>query len=1383
MLQYLQFYKQYGIRRIQSLLYPKMINDLVFPRDSYLHLATHDDQFLDIDVSKPYLNNITRPIVVNYPDQLKEVIGKARHRNISIRPLLTKFHNTNKHYRLLTNTTTSINDPNSLYIANYNYLSETYTYPDMPLSSYYKFTNIQNTLFYHINELCNTTSKNHFVIVDLIDIIPSYTLLNLHSQKVTNITLKLFDTPDKLFILDIWKWLSEDNRENSVINNISHEHLTKVNIVFINKEGKSVVFNLGYIDSWLKGHDNLTLISGVTQYTSKQLQLMFIKFIAAVENDISETIVEDEEHILNEDNNTNGLPKHTEHTDTIIVDNDKSIMRDVEEDVKVIDQIELRKLNNRITEQPIEKTEEEIHNDIYQDPTPQQALLNTLDISVNQGLIGPTYKQLLKDIDSYHTLKDPYGSNKPISEITVIGKEDLKIDPAKYTMPDTHTVLDKAMLDSSLINFDSAYIDKVLRKDVLNSVNHIQKAGVIVKNHEINITTSVLGGYENHTLELKPIDGAPSTIKFRLPVISKDGSFLVNGNKYIKRKSRIDLPIRKINPYTVALTSYYGKNFVTRSQKKSDSSLEWLIKQINLASITENSNVSSVIPADVFDNLFTSPFIYGALSHNFKSFKVGSNSFYFDSKIRSSLVNIDLSLLEKDGKILTGVTDSKQPILVDTNNQFYIWTSNELIELGDIFSIFNLPLNKAPVDYSEMRIYSKTVPTGIILGYFLGFNNLLKHLKVQYRTIKSGSQKKLYTNEYAVTFKDITYIFSRKDVEASLLLGGFADLNKMISGYNCSEFNTKHVYFNILTSKLITSVYIRELELMNQMFVDPITKGILEERNEPVTLLGILIKANSMLTSYNHPDPQDLSLSRIRGYERIPGAVYNNLTAAIRQYKNRNISGRSKIDISPYEVWTTITKDTANKIIEDTNPVQSLKEFEALTYLGEGGRSRDAINKQARTYHKNDIGVISEATVDSSDVGVNTYLSSNPKISDLRGIIKDDPKVTTSNLMSTSFNLAPFADRDDPKRINFISIMNTHTISSIGYHQPYIRTGYESIIANRTTDMFAVTAKQNGKVLSKTNLGIIVEYEDGNRNGVSLGRNYGKAEGSYYPFDIITNLNVNDIFTKGDIIAYNTGFFEKDLFNPKRVVMKNSLSVKTVLYETLETHEDSSAISKEYALKLSSYTTKVKSIVVDFNQNLVSMVKPQQNISASDTLVIIEDEITSKSSFDEESLSVLKKLSNQAPVAKYDGIVDRIEVYYHGDKEDMSSSLLELTNTSDKLFSTRAKSSNNPSVSGRVNDDYLVAGNPLLLNKAEIKIYITVFNTPSVGDKVVFGNQMKSTFGAILNNEMHTESGDKVEAAFGYRSILARAVNSPLLIGTTTTLLKVITKKAVEMYR
>lgn len=175
--------------------------------------------------------------------------------------------------------------------------------------------------------------------------------------------------------------------------------------------------------------------------------------------------------------------------------------------------------------------------------------------------------------------------------------------------------------------------------------------------------------------------------------------------------------------------------------------------------------------------------------------------------------------------------------------------------------------------------------------------------------------------------------------------------------------------------------------------------------------------------------------------------------------------------------------------------------------------------------------------------------------------------------------------------------------------------------------------------------------------------------------------------------------------------------VKTALYESTQTHEDSSSISQHISNKLKAKTTKVRSFVVEFSQGVKNIIKIGTHTEPGDVLFIIEEAITNEHGlFDEETLATLQKIANNAPLAKVRGIIDRMEVYYHGNKEDMSPSLRGLANQSDKLMSDEAKSMGKPVITGKVTEEYRVAGTPLAMDTAEIKVYITIETVSGVGD-------------------------------------------------------------------
>lgn len=365
-----------------------------------------------------------------------------------------------------------------------------------------------------------------------------------------------------------------------------------------------------------------------------------------------------------------------------------------------------------------------------------------------------------------------------------------------------------------------------------------------------------------------------------------------------------------------------------------------------------------------------------------------------------------------------------------------------------------------------------------------------------------------------------------------------------------------------------------------------------------------------------------------------------------------------------------------------------------------------------------------------------------------------------------------------------MSVQNSHTVACRDYRPAALRTGYEQVVAHRTGDLFATTAKQDGKVVSRDEHGIVVEYADGSKKGVQLGRRYGSAAGLTIPHEVISDLKVGDKIKEGQAIAYNPGFFQRDILNPGNLVWKSSMLVRTVFMESVQTLEDASSISPRISAALETRITKPRTIVVNFNQAIHKLVKVGDSLGSEDILCIIEDSLTADNQlFNEESLDTLRMYSAQSPQAKFKGVVEHIEVFYHGDLEDMSASLRSIAQASDRELLKRTKATGGKGHTGRVDDSFRIEGESLALDTAVIRVYLSADVGAGVGDKLVLANQMKSVISKVLETEWKTESGEPIDMVFGAKSISDRIVSSPYLIGTTTTLLDVIGKRAVALYR
>lgn len=1399
---YDQYFRRFGVRRIGHLSAPILtdMSKIVLPRNAVLLYQPMDDADIGLSQNHILVRDSQRLIFVEHVTDLATKDGFVRKTFIQPSKLTREYLRTNRKTRLLNNIERVARDDKILIVENFAFLNHLWQYKSHPLSVYYKWKNIQNTIWTKSNVMCSTVERNQYMMVNLPDVLPTFSDLKKAELNINRMTLQPFTTNESLNILDIWCWLGA-NRDKSSIHFVEHKHFHKLHLVFI-LNGVWSVINLGLLNDWRKeveaDGEQDDGASGTIDATT--LQKRFLRYLITIfehktsgENTIDPVVaaatdVEEKETVG--DNDVTASIK-TELTKTPI-----------ETKTKVDKQIEVNKKIEKtsLTKDPV--VEKEVDEELVaidnlfkepeigtaatiQNPLEQGIMTKADELAVDGFISTAQYKKIKTLSNKYKELPNPFGEGT-LETLATISPADVKLpDPIK--LPDDPSILDKSMLNVIIEDMDNKYNKTLLEKDIAATVLSFQKAGVIVLKYEVEQIETALNKYNSYTIKVQPVNGSPSVIRFKLPIIDEDSSYLNNGIKCKLRKQRVDVPIRKVKDNKVSLTSYYSKLFVTRSSKVVNNFDKWLFNQINLITQTDKSKIKNIIYSNKWNNYFVTPRIYSILAKRIGQITINNKVFHFDYAKRNEIFGeAAVKQYETDGNVVVGL-NGKNIIVVNKDDEFIEYNGTEELTLGNIMEMLEIDESKSPVEVAELGVSNKSIPVGIVLSYYLGFNKVLTLSNVKYKKASSAERLKLLSDEFTIKFLDETYIFSKRDKTASLLFGGFIKYKDFIKRYGSSVFNRKDIYANMFDSAGMTLRYLRELNLLNEMWVDPITEGILKEMNEPIEFIGLLLRSVELLLTDWSPDETDMHYQRIRGYERFSGFVYKEMVTALKQFNVQSAGVNASIQIHPEAVWREIDKDVSKYLVQESNPIHNLKEKETVTFAGTGGRSANTMTKSSRAYHKNDLGTISEASPDSKTVGAITYLTPNPNFNSLRGTVNpiELKDIQNSSLLSTSALLAPCSDTDDPKRINFINIQNSAGISAIGYKVSPIRTGYEKVISHRVSDLYAYTAKKDGKVISVDKDHITIEYADGEKKTIEVGRRFGISEGTVVPHQLVTKLKVGDTFVYGDTIAYNENYFEPDFFNPKRLNLKQGVIAKTVIMETVDTLEDSSAISEKLARLMSTKISKVRNIVVKFDQVIRNLVKVGSHVDLTSILCTIEDSITASGSlFDDDSISALKAFAANTPKAKYSGVIEKIEVFYNGDKEDMSESLREVANTSDKVMKRQSmvKGKDN-AITGSVDSNMRIDAMPLELDSMVIKVYITADIPAGVGDKGSFGNQMKTIFGRVMSGDNKTESGEDIDAVFGFQSISNRIVNSPFGIGTTNTLLKVISKRAAEIYR
>lgn len=1443
---YEPFFRRFGVRLAEQLKRPPLpkLDLLELPRESILHFVTASPVDIGPASDEFLFRKITRPIMMQHVMQLASEEGSPRLVSLDMKTMTTSYFHKNRRFRPFKDVLGVSRDKETLVVYSYGVLPHRYRYNRGVFASYYEWLNIQNTVWTKAAEVAKVTDRQQFIVCHLPQTLPSVTQLEMAEGGMTMTALKVFNNPDKLFLLEMWKWLGEE-RATSILAKLDRNALKRINLVF-QETGRWFVVNLGKLDTWRKptkseleadaalakldpNHVPLRA-AGVEPrvirkfYLRLMMSLFEVRTVALGDEPLTRSLKKAAELVgtqgdVNGDGDSVPEDQGTENkvvtaklgadvlsglnpgrvTDAYLNRPDATI-----EAVTAKVQAEERDVDDDLGEQgdngEVAPEGVEVHtHDINETRTPEHGVLRVCDSYVEQGMMSVRERaRFAKLAGSYRSIPAPSGKGT-LEQYMRVDPSLLKIEEST-AIPDIKTVTDKSMLKSSLYDFDEKYIRNVLGRDVAGMVMSVQNAGVAVTGYEVEKIDEVLGAYEMHTVRVTPTEGAPSTLRFKLPVVSAEGVYKANGVDYRLRKQRSDMPIRKIAPARVALTSYYGKVMVDRSSKKVNDYGNWLRNQVMMMGLDdENLIVTELHPAVVFDNQFKAPRAYTVMAQGFRGFRAMPQAyspavgqvpidFVFDHTKRQALVHPAKTALlayEPNGEVLCGKTRENQLVRMTAVGDIEVLTDKGWVYMGSLEAILGIQDSKAPVDYAEISVMGRTVPVGMVLAYEMGLDKLMLVLGVVPRRVPVGTRAQIEPTEFALVFQDETLVFDRANKKASMLLAGFREFRHELRRYSVYEFNRRGVYLNMLEAAGGSARTLREIDLMYQLFVDPITRELLVEMKEPTDFRGLLLRASEMLTTDTHPDELDSAFMRIKGYERIAGAVYSEMVRTLRTHNGRMGRARFQLDMPPYAVWKTIAMDSSVTITSDINPINNLRELEAVTYSGVGGRNFRSMTKNTRAYHPNDMGVISEATVDSSDVAINTYLSADPQFTSLRGTSRryEIGKTGATALLSSAALVSQAADRDDFKRVNFIGIQHRHGIACSGYQQLPVRTGYEQIIAHRVSDLFALTAKKPGEVISVTETGMVVKYADGEERGIELGRRFGNASGLTIPHRVVTELKAGQKFKAGDLICYNPDFFQKDLLNPKQVVWMGGVLVPTVLMESTDTLEDSSAISQHVANQLSARMTKVKTVVVRFDQTVSRIVKPGTAVKSDDILCTIEESVTAQNAmFDDESLDTLRMLSSHTPQAKIQGTVERVEVFYHGDVEDMSESLRTLAAAGDREMSRRSRSAGKPAYTGSVDEGFRVDGDPLPLDTVALRFYITADVSAGVGDKGVFCNQLKTVFGRIMAKPMRTESGVEVHAVFGYKSVMDRIVGSPEVMGTTASLLRVIGHKAAEIY-
>ena len=587
------------------------------------------------------------------------------------------------------------------------------------------------------------------------------------------------------------------------------------------------------------------------------------------------------------------------------------------------------------------------------------------------------------------------------------------------------------MLKSSVATFEHDYMKKLFTRDMVMNLSSFNKQGMFLKQIETQDISDSLNQLVEYRATYEDTSKKTHVIRFKLPKVDERGYCYVNGTLSVLKKQRVPLPICKINPTTVTLTSNYNKYLVMRNVTVAHSYINYIESILNKGNIPEHPVVVQ-LNTKTWSNI-TLPYEYTSLAKKYLSIKLNLSEpveFYFNLEGRYDWLRDVVGLLPEDLDVVKSIESDAKCLAVAGIGKRLIG----FIDINNVFTIVNLDdhttttttiidflceqLNVSPTPLSEwtdFKLLDTTVPVIFALCYRYGLSEMLNYTKTQYRVLESGERSYRNWSDVVIRFADKTLIIPRSPLVNSMLFAGlnFFQLNKI----NMEEMDSKDIYFDLLQSKKRSVHFLKGIDNFFDLFVDPISREVLEQMKEPTDARDILIRATQLLTTEDHKPQASSTNFRFRSYERMNSAVYKILSRSFANYRSKSVGATHKWSIADYEVQQLIMQDQLKENVDIINPINDIKYQEEFSHAGfAGGRkSLDSFTVPDRQYPKDGVGIISEATVDSAKTAFAASTSMDPTIVNMRGMTisqsPDDLKPT--QILSISSLIMPGVTQDD----------------------------------------------------------------------------------------------------------------------------------------------------------------------------------------------------------------------------------------------------------------------------------------------------------------------------------------------------------------------------------
>jgi len=951
-----------------------------------------------------------------------------------------------------------------------------------------------------------------------------------------------------------------------------------------------------------------------------------------------------------------------------------------------------------------------------------------------------------------------------------IPKTELKIDS-----------VNEEWKDLRYMNFEKIYNPA---DDIVTMINSFsdKTAPVMVRNLNIEDSSTTEDYKDTWTAEMEDVNGTRFTLKFDIPKFKENKFMLLGGNEKTINGQLVLLPIIKTDEDTVQIVSNYNKIFIRRfgtSKGKSNIVANRLIKALS------KENPFKVVPGDntKICSKYELPIDYIDLASQYSKIETKKHIFYFNQdEIREKYK--DTIDLKKGIPICVEKVSNNIIYFNGDNNQQLanLIRSQLIIDDSSFEEIFENTSIASRYTYSKASILNTEIPLILVMAYSEGLPKVLKKAHINYEIIEKRPAYDKNTQDI-IKFKD-AYILYTLDYNSSLLMNGFKECGTEL--YSISEITNKTMYLDFLD---LFGGRLRAdgLDNFHDLMIDvPITKEILEYYKLPTDYIEVLAYANSLLGDNKYIRHTDQRGRRYRSNEIVAGYAYQALADSYGEYKRKlNQSRKATMVIKQNEVINRILLDPTASDLSTLNPILEQEAMNTVSTKGLVGMNSDrGYSLDKRTFDKSMINVLGLSTGFAGNVGISRQATIDMNIEGKRGYIKvtDDPAdLNVTKSLTITEALTPFGtNMDDPFRSAMTFIQTSKHGMRIAKGMPSLITnGADEALPFMVTDKFAFKAKEDGKVIERSDDYMIVQYKSGAKDFVDLRNNIKKnSDGGFYiTLKLDSDYKKDKTFKKDNILAYDKLSFSDMVGHTDDIGYNLGVLVKIAILNTDEGYEDSAIISEYLSEAMASEVVVMKDISLPKNTNIYNIVKKGEPIQEGDPLIIFQN------SFDEEDANLLLKnlagdeedisdLGRIRVKSKITGNVENVKIYRTVEKEELSDSLKKTVNQIEKPTKQLKDVMKKYDIDeyNKLDPDYKLDSTGKLKNTDDgilIEFYLKYKDKMSVGDKLIYYSALKGVIKDIfpLGKEPSSEfrKDEKIHTLLACSSVNGRMVGSILL--------------------